>query len=30
MEVEVFSLGADNEDGGEGLNRDIGNWNLGQ
>jgi general secretion pathway protein G len=27
-EVDVFSLGADNQPGGEGVNADIGNWNL--
>jgi len=27
-EVDVFSLGADGQPGGEGNNADIGNWNL--
>ncbi|MGF1543572.1 MAG: type II secretion system major pseudopilin GspG [Parvularculaceae bacterium] len=27
--VDVFSLGADGEPGGEGLNQDIGNWREG-
>lgn len=27
-EIDVFSLGADGEPGGEGNNADIGNWNL--
>lgn len=27
-EIDVFSLGADGETGGEGINGDIGNWNL--
>lgn len=26
--IDVFSLGADGAQGGEGLNADIGNWNL--
>ena len=28
-ELDLFSLGADNEPGGEGPAGDIGNWNLG-
>ncbi len=27
--VDIFSLGADGVQGGEGANADIGNWNLG-
>ena len=27
-EVDIYSLGADGQPGGEGLNADIGNWNL--
>ncbi len=27
-EVDIFSLGADGQPGGEGVNADIGNWNL--
>jgi general secretion pathway protein G len=26
--VDVYSLGADNQPGGEGANADIGNWNI--
>ncbi|KDM92160.1 type II secretion system major pseudopilin GspG [Photobacterium galatheae] len=26
--VDVFSLGADGQEGGEGVNTDIGNWNM--
>ena len=26
--VEVYSYGADNAEGGEGVNADLGNWNL--
>ncbi len=26
--VDVFSLGADGQEGGEGINADIGNWNI--
>ncbi|MGG5571527.1 type II secretion system major pseudopilin GspG [Vibrio diazotrophicus] len=26
--VDVFSFGADGQEGGEGLNADIGNWNI--
>jgi len=29
-EVDVFTLGRDGEEGGEGQDRDIGNWNLDQ
>lgn len=28
QEYDLFSLGADGEPGGEGINADIGNWNL--
>ena len=27
-EYDLFTLGADNQPGGEGINADIGNWNL--
>ena len=27
-EIDVFSLGADREPGGEGINADLGSWNL--
>ena len=27
-EFDVFSFGADGQEGGEGINADIGNWNL--
>jgi general secretion pathway protein G len=27
-EYDLYSLGADGEEGGEGVNADIGNWNL--
>ena len=27
-EVDIYSLGADGVDGGEGINADIGNWNI--
>jgi general secretion pathway protein G len=27
-EIDIFSLGADRRPGGEGINADIGNWNL--
>ncbi|MEZ5474706.1 MAG: type II secretion system major pseudopilin GspG [Steroidobacteraceae bacterium] len=27
-EVDIYSLGADAQEGGEGVNADIGNWNL--
>ncbi|MCG8435247.1 MAG: type II secretion system major pseudopilin GspG [Gammaproteobacteria bacterium] len=27
-EIDVFSLGADGQIGGEGVNSDVGNWNL--
>jgi general secretion pathway protein G len=27
-EYDLFTLGADNEEGGEGVNADIANWNL--
>lgn len=26
--IDIFTLGADNQEGGEGLNQDIGNWNI--
>jgi len=26
--VDIFSLGADGQDGGEEVNTDIGNWNM--
>ncbi|PCS21128.1 type II secretion system major pseudopilin GspG [Candidatus Enterovibrio escicola] len=26
--TDIFTLGADNQEGGEGVNQDIGNWNL--
>ncbi|WP_054676172.1 type II secretion system major pseudopilin GspG [Parasalinivibrio latis] len=26
--VDIFSLGADGQEGGEGVNQDIGNWNM--
>lgn len=29
-EVDLFSFGADGRPGGEGINADIGNWNLDQ
>ncbi len=28
--IDIFSLGADGQQGGEGSNADIGNWNLSQ
>ena len=27
-EYDLFTLGADNQEGGEGINADVGNWNL--
>lgn len=27
-DYDLFTLGADNEEGGEGINADIGNWNV--
>jgi general secretion pathway protein G len=30
QEYDLYSLGADGQEGGEGANADIGNWNLGQ
>ncbi|MGH8454244.1 MAG: type II secretion system major pseudopilin GspG [Nevskiales bacterium] len=27
-EIDIFTLGADNQPGGEGVNADVGNWNL--
>jgi len=29
QEYDLYSLGADNAPGGEGINADIGNWNIG-
>ncbi len=26
--IDIYSLGADGQEGGEGINADIGNWNL--
>ncbi|PKF51400.1 type II secretion system major pseudopilin GspG [Enterovibrio nigricans] len=26
--IDIFTLGADGQDGGEGINQDIGNWNM--
>jgi general secretion pathway protein G len=30
QEYDLYSFGADGQEGGEGPNADIGNWNLGQ
>lgn len=30
MEYDLFTLGADGQEGGEGVDADIGNWNLEQ
>ena len=30
QEYDLYSLGADSQEGGEGVNADIGNWNLEQ
>jgi general secretion pathway protein G len=30
QEYDLYSFGADGQEGGEGVNADIGNWNLGQ
>jgi general secretion pathway protein G len=30
LEYDLYSLGADSQEGGEGENADIGNWNLDQ
>ena len=30
QEYDLYSFGADGQEGGEGANADIGNWNLGQ
>jgi len=30
QEYDIYSFGADGQEGGEGPNADIGNWNLGQ
>jgi general secretion pathway protein G len=27
-EIDIYSLGADGQQGGEGINADLGNWNL--
>jgi general secretion pathway protein G len=27
-DIDIFSLGADGQPGGEGVNTDIGTWNL--
>ncbi len=27
-EFDIFTFGADNQPGGEGINADIGNWNI--
>ena len=27
-EYDLYTLGADNQEGGEGINADIGNWNV--
>lgn len=29
-EIDIYSLGADGQEGGEGTATDIGNWNLGE
>ncbi len=29
-DIDIFSYGADGQPGGEGVNADIGSWNLGQ
>lgn len=29
-QIDIYSLGADGQKGGEGINADIGNWNLSQ
>ena len=29
-EIDIYSLGADGQEGGEGTAADIGNWNLGE
>jgi general secretion pathway protein G len=29
-EIDIFSFGADGRRGGEGINAEIGNWNLDQ
>ncbi len=28
--IDIYSLGADGQEGGEGINADIGNWNLNE
>ena len=28
--IDIFSLGADQQIGGDGMNKDIGNWNLNE
>lgn len=30
LEYDLYTLGADGQEGGEGVNADIGNWNLDQ
>ena len=30
LEYDLFTLGADGQEGGEGVNADIGNWNMDQ
>jgi general secretion pathway protein G len=30
QDYDLYSFGADGQEGGEGVNADIGNWNLGQ
>ena len=29
-EIDIYTLGADGNPGGEGINADIGNWNIGE
>ncbi|KAB7699199.1 type II secretion system protein GspG, partial [Plesiomonas shigelloides] len=29
-EIDIYSLGADGQEGGEGTAADIGNWNLSE
>ena len=26
--IDIFTFGADNQEGGEGINQDVGNWNM--
>ena len=28
--IDIYSLGADQQIGGDGMNKDIGNWNLNE